>query len=1107
MDFVRWRTHVQAKRNSVARCEHDIPVHGDRTGRVRLRRSTLAISIAVAMTAATAAVAAPVGGQAAPTSASQSGINHAPITSDYEIPAGPLDAALNTFAAQAGVHVDYSTGLVAGKTSRGLSGRYAPADALHALLRGTGLGVRSIDSATFVLQPEQAGGTIDPPQALSPPPPKPRTLQTVEVTGSHIRAAELATANPVVTVSAQQIQQTGDLTIGQVIQNLPAVTGPVGSSNIDNGGSRGQTELGLRGLGASRTLVLLNGHRIINNDLNVVPAAAVERVEVMTSGASSVYGSDAIGGVINVILKSNYQGAQFQASYGISDRGDGVRKGFSFVFGQTSDKGSILAGVDYNKEDAISQLSRKFSRQTLSITGSTDTPIHVIPGGSSFTPGSVTFLPQSLQGPFGCNAVTLNTGAEGQSQPLTPSDFHCTTRTDYFSYSAYRPLTQPQERADAFLSGTYHLTSNVDAFLTVLHNKTDSSFTLGPPVWASLTGTVISQYSYYNPFGVTFSPTSGNRFNSRLTTIGNRVTPIGRTQDDVMIGLRGVMTLLDHDWQWEVGYDYGHLSSVNQAKGLPILSKLNPGLGPSMLDPATGQVVCVDTPGDLTTIIPGCVPWDTFNLNNPASLQVVQAPGTTATGVSNTYSQERVKYADISGGLLDLPAGTVQLALGASYRSEYLNSIVGSGILADENGLCPLSSQCTSPVQGGYDVKEIYGELFVPLLKDLPGVYQASLDLGERYSKYSDFGSTSNWKVGLEYRPIEDLLLRGNVSRVFRAPTIGDIFAGIGFGGETLGSDPCDHITVANPACVGVPTNGTFVNDAVANHIQVSVLGSGSALASFPLGPENGKSYDFGVVWSPGFVPGLSVSTDLWRIYLDNEITGVSGKTVLTGCFNGIDKFCPLIERFGADTNSPGQIREIRLPTVNLGRIDVKGVDFNVTYRLPHFSFGQFNVALHATYMTQYKEQTAPGLPGNQVYDLVGNINTDLGGGIGILMPRVRALGTLNWQLGPWSARWQTRFVDHFDLGSNVVSRGYSAIRGFAVPYVLHYGSYVYNDFAVGYDIQPINTRIDFGVNNVFDKQPPFLYYNDTGLGNGGADGADFDVLGRYYWARAIVDF
>lgn len=1008
---------------------------------------------------------------------------------------------------QAGVHVDYSTGLVAGKTSHGVSGRYVPADALRMLLRGTGLASRSINATTFVLRADPVKPSADPPQAPPPPPPKPKELQTIQVTGSHIRAAQLATANPVVTVSAQQIAQTGDLTVGQVVQNLPAVTGAVVTPNIDNQGIAGQEQVGLRGLGPSRTLVLVNGQRVISNDLGTIPVAAIERVEVMTSGASSVYGSDAIGGVVNIILKSNYQGAQFQANYGISDHGDGERQGFSFVFGQSSDKGSIIAGVSYDKQDSIPQTARKFSSHTLSITGSTNSPIHVIPGGSSFTPGSVTFLPPNLKSKFGCSAVTLNTSTEGQSAPVNLSDFHCTTRADYFSYAKYRPLTQPQERENAFLDGTYHLTSNVDAFLTVLHNKTDSSFTLGPPVWASSTGTVISQYSYYNPFGVTFSPTSGNRFNSRLTTIGNRVTPDGRTTDDVMFGLRGSATVFGQDWQWEVGYDYGHVSQITFAKGLPILAKLNPGLGPSMLDPATGQVVCVGTPGDLSTIIPGCIPWDTFNLNNPASLQVVRAPGTTATGMVDTYSQQRVKYADISGGLLDLPAGTVQLALGASYRSEYTNSVVGSGLLADENGLCPLSSQCTSPVRGGYDVKEAYGELFVPLLKDFPGVYSASLDLGDRYSRYSDFGSTNNWKIGVEYRPIQDLLLRGNISRVFRAPTIGDIFAGIAFGGETLDSDPCNHITAPNPACVGVPTNGTFVNDAVANHIQVNVLGSGSALAGFPLGPENGKSYDFGAVWSPKFVPGFSANVDFWRIYLDNEITGVSGQTVLTACFNGIAQFCPLIDRYGADTNSPGQLRQIRLPTVNLGRIDVKGVDLDVSYRLPAFSFGQFGVTLQSTYMTQYKEQTAPGLPGNQVYDLVGNINTDLGGGIGILMPRIRAQGQLNWQLGPWSALWRTQFIDHFDLGSNVVSRGYTAIRGFKIPYVMHYGSYVYNDFAVGYAIQPINTRIDFGVNNVFDKQPPFLYYNDTGLGNGGADGADFDVLGRYYWGRVTVNF
>ncbi|HEX7325625.1 MAG TPA: TonB-dependent receptor [Rhodanobacteraceae bacterium] len=942
----------------------------------------------------------------------------------------------------------------------------------------------------------------------SAPTKKPQaTLQTIEVTGTHIRAAQLATANPVVTIGAQEIQQTGDLTIGQVLQDLPSVTGPVTTSNIDNGGGRGVTSVGLRGLGAGRTLLLLNGQRTISDNLNSIPAAAIARIEVMTTGASSVYGSDAIGGVINIILKTNYQGAQFQLNYGISSHDDGERKGASFTFGQSSDKGSIIAGVDYNKEDAVQQSARKFSDQTTSITGSTNTPIHIIPGGSTFTPRSFTFVPPSLASRFGCPEVTLDPSAEGQSAPTTLSDFRCATAADKFGYQDFRPLTQPQERVSGFFSGNYHLTSNVDVFMTVLHNRTHSSFTLGPPVWATLTGLTVDKNSVYNPFGVTFSPSNGNLILSRLTTISNRVTPISFGTTDIQFGFKGTMTLFGQDWSWDLGYDYGHSSSVNMATGLPVLSALLPGLGPSMRDPATGQFVCVSTPGDLSTIIASCTPWDTFNLHNPVSLQVVQAKGTTATGMSNAVSQQRVKYADITGGIFDLPAGTVQLALGASYRTEYTNSVVGSGLLSNPEGLCPLSSQCTSPLQGGYDVKEAYGELFVPVLKNMPLVHDLSVDLGDRYSKYSDFGSTSNWKIGIQYRPIEDLLIRGDVAKVFRAPGIGAIFSGITFGGTTLSADPCDHITVANPACVGVPTNGTFVNTAVKTHQQVNTLGSGSALAGFPLGPENGKSFDFGAVWSPGFIPGFSANIDFWRIFLKNNITGVSANTVLTACFNGVTSFCPLIDRFAPGTAHPGQIREIHAPTANLGRIDVKGVDLNASYRLPRFSFGQFTVTVKSTYMKQFKEQTAPGLPGNTVFDEVGSINTDIGGGIGIFMPRIRAQGILSWQLGPWSAQWRMRYSSPFVVGSHVVARHYSAIPGFKVPYVMHFGAYVYNYLTVGYAIPKFNSAINFGVNNVFNKQPPILYYNNTGLGNGLVDGSDFDLLGRYYWGRLTVNF
>lgn len=1076
------------------------------------RQRAIATSIAVAIAAASAgALLLPLRAYAQP--AKPPAEVAAPVV-DFDISAGPLGKALDAFTVQSNTDVNFAPQLVAGKSTSGLSGRFVPAAALRMLLRNSGLALVQINQSTFVLKADPPGDPAPVPQATpaqpsaSSAPEKPKTLQAISVTGSHIRAAQLATANPVVVVTAQQIQQTGALTIGQVIKDLPSVTGSIVTPNIDNQGNTGLEAVGLRGLGPERTLLLVNGQRIVSNDLGTIPVAAIERIEVMTTGASMVYGSDAIGGVVNVILKSNFQGAQVQVNYGISDHGDGIGKGFSLTFGQTSDKGSIVAGVDYNKTEAIAQINRKFSSQTLSITGSTNTPIHTVLGGSSFSPRSVTFLPKNLKAQFGCPTVSLNASAVGQSEPTTLADFHCTTRADYYSYSVSRPLTQPQERDDAFLNGTYHLSSHVDAFLTVMHNKTSSSFTLGPPVWSNLTGVVLSKDSYYNPFGIDFSPGNGNILESRLTTLGNRVTPVGRTTDNVMLGLRGYATILGHDWQWDIGFDYGHVSAATKAEGLPVLAPLNPGLGPSMLDPATGQVVCVNTPGDLSTAISGCTPWDTFNLENPASLAAVQASGTTATGIFNTYNQQRTKYADISGGIFDLPAGTVQLALGASYRTLYLNQIVGSGLLADPFGLCPLSSQCTSPVRGGYSVKEAYGELFVPLLKDFPGVQSLSLDVGDRYSKYSSFGSTSNTKIGVQYRPIEDVLLRGNVSKVFRAPTIGDIFAGIAFGGTTLNSDPCDHITSPNPACVGVPTDGSFVDTEVASHSQTNTLGSGSALAGFPLGPEQGKSFDFGVVWSPQFVPGrLDASVDVWRIYLNNNITGVSANTVLTACFNGISQFCPLIDRFGPGTANPGQIRQIHAPTANLGRIDVKGLDFNVAYRLPPLSIGQFAVDVHSTYMTQYKQQTAPGLPGNSIYDLVGNINTDLGGGLGILMPRIRAQGQFNWELGPWHAYWQMQFIDHFDVGSPVVSRHYSAVRGFKTPYVLHYGSYVYNDFAVGYSLPSLKTRIDLGVNNVFDKQPPILYYNFYGLGNGATDGANFDVVGRFYWGRVTVTF
>ncbi|MBS0383481.1 MAG: TonB-dependent receptor [Proteobacteria bacterium] len=965
---------------------------------------------------------------------------------------------------------------------------------------------------------------------------QPQTLQTIVVTGSHIRRVDLETSNPVVAVTSQQIQQTGKLTLGDVIQNLPVITGGVENPRVNNGGGSGQTLVGLRGLGSSRTLVLIDGERVTSFqgggvDLNSIPAAAVERIEVLTDGASAIYGSDAIGGVINIILKSNYQGAQVQLNYGISDHNDGQRQGASFIFGQTSDKGSILAGVDYSKFDQVLQASRSWSKDALSLSATNTngssvavpgSGVVVVPGGSSYAARDRLIGLTGANNPLGCGSLSLNESAAGAgTSPTTPGDYHCFGTADRYNYASVNLLMTPQERTNAFFKGVYHLSDNVDFYATYYHLKSRSASQLAPAVFGTGgpfdTGFRISAQNYYNPFGVDFSP-NGDIYAARAFPAGNRFFASTTTTDQLMTGLRGNVNLFGQNWTWNVGYNYGHVSRLDTNYGLPNQTILNQEAGPSFLN-ADGVVQCGTAANPIS--FSECTPFDPFNLFNANTRSVMAAAASPA--MVNTWYLTRGEHAEISGSLFDLPAGTVSLAAGVSYRKEYTDNTVSNDLLIRQSAgyTCVLGSACTSKLQGGYNVKEAYAELYIPILKDLPFVHALSVDLGDRYSKYSTFGSTNNWKIGVEYRPIQDLLLRGTISTVFRAPTIADVFGAPASSAPLLSADPCDHITVPNPACVNVPLDGSFVDTAVASGQQIKAIVTGSAYANFPLTAESGKSFDFGAVYSPHFVPGLSVSADLWRIYLNNVITTVGAQSVLNMCFAGISVYCPMIQR-NASSNPAlkGQPSLFILPTANLGRFDVKGLDFAANYRLPSFSFGQFNVGVNATYMTQAKIQSAPGQPGNSVLNYVGvmaSTGSSLqascpGGAPGAIcyFPRIRANGTLGWQLGPWDAQWTMQFIDHFKVGSLDASQGATGALGFspsgpAGPYVLKYGSYVYNNFTVGYNIEPINTRVDVGVDNVFDKQPPLLYANNSQ--NANTDPNDFDTLGRYYWARLTVKF
>jgi outer membrane receptor protein involved in Fe transport len=559
---------------------------------------------------------------------------------------------------------------------------------------------------------------------------KGQALDTIVVTGSNIRRVDIETANPVVTIDHAAIQQSGKLTLGDLVQDLPAVTGPVTNPRVNNGGGTGASTVSLRGLGSARTLVLVNGHRIALPDVNSLPVNAIERIEVLTDGASSVYGSDAVGGVVNFILRTNYQGAEFATDYGISDHDDGQRQGYHFVFGQSTDKGSIMAGVDYNKFDSVLAANRDFSKNAVYFFYGA---AHVA-GGSSRTPTGQVQLPDNLEAQFGnCGAVTLKTlGSAGTSL----SDYKCYTGADGFNFQAHGNVElTPQERTNAFVLGNYKLTESVETYLEAYHNKTQSASQIAPqPIDTKGSPLVIAANSFYNPFGVEFSNVA-NEFKTRSVGNGNRVANNSTITDQVVAGFKG--TIGETSWQWNAYFNYGHSSLLSHTSGFINLSKIGAGIGPSFKD-AAGNIVCGTDPAlGGTGAIGGCTPINFFAITDPATVAALDV----ASG--NTFTQvvvwEKSEVAEVNGSVFDLPAGTVQLAAGLSHRKDFAQTIPDAIEVPDpaNDFICDIGTGCVSPTSGSFNVKEIYAELLIPILKDVPFANALNLTLGDRYSRYS----------------------------------------------------------------------------------------------------------------------------------------------------------------------------------------------------------------------------------------------------------------------------------------------------------------------------------------------------------------------------------
>lgn len=940
--------------------------------------------------------------------------------------------------------------------------------------------VQAQDSPTSTANSSQQADQATTPPAKN----KAKTLEAVVVTGSLIRRVDAETASPVVTLDRATLANSGKPVLGDVLQQLPSISGnATNPANNSNGGGvasplleagDGASRVSLRGLGNNRTLVLVNGQRMANPDINLIPPEMIERVDVLAEGASTVYGSDAIGGVVNFILRKDFKGAQFSLNDGISGHGDSKRRGFNLTGGMTGDRYSIAAGLDYNKYDATLGSERKFSKQQLYLSSGS-----VVAAGSSSIPTGRIQLPQPVVDQYGCALsgppnptanVTLAQG-DGSSQ----ADYRCRLGSDTYNYAALNYIQTAQKRTNGFVLANFNLTDNVTAFVDAFYNHTVSSGQDAPSPVGTGDGLIISANNPINPFGVTFSqnplfpgdPNSGYTFQTRLTGAGTRVHSYTTNTGQLNAGLRGNFGQAS-SWIWDASINYSHTKRDQRD---------------------TNEV---DIPSLQAAVDAGA---NIFNQADPSVGALLSAGVKTPIYVF-TQSTKQGQF-DASGELWDLPAGAMQLSVGALYRKQFMNYTVSDfAVLDPVSTTCQiLQEACGSPGRGSYNVKELFAETLIPIVSDVPWARSLNVDLGVRSSNYSTTGTTTNGKIAIEWRPTDDLLVRGTASQVFRAPNLNELYDGRTLVQPNL-NDPCRGLSAADLAAHQAACQFVPVNWAGNSPAQVNTFYSGAATIGSTLKPEKGKSINIGLVYDPDWMPGLSTSVDFWHIYLSDTLTAIQADIVVNSCFNNASSpYCSFITRQDNNSKNPGQVFLINTPVVNLGTLSTSGIDYTLRYKIPHFDVGSmdpgnFRAALNTSYTSTYNVNATPGEPGTESVNYAGTYTPQFGN-----ISRWRGSLTLGWDKGNWSAQWQSRYINHL-----TALNADAAIAGVNIPVA----SVLYHSIQLGYAVPSIHTRFDIGVDNLMDKQPPRLYQNGS---NYNVDTATYDVLGRYYWARATVKF
>ncbi len=912
-------------------------------------------------------------------------------------------------------------------------------------------------------------------------------LQRVEVTGSRIRAVDLETAQPVLKMTAAEIQKSGLVTVGDILNTLTSAGSPdfskgsVLTSNREMGGQF----LNLRHLGSERLLVLVNGKRWSQSvdgytDMSTIPSSMVDRVEILKDGASSIYGSDAIAGVVNIILKKKMVGGEASAYVGRNSKGDGQTQDYSIAYGAGNDTANLMFGMSHSKQDQV--LAR--DRAITSTTYGPDHPNDALGAGPfgryrqvAAATGAATGLNRTRNHTGDAFAPGVATGNTNGSRD--DANYHTGTVAVQDSYNSTQDMQflAPSQLSTIFTKGTVELPKDVRFTTTAMFSQRKAGTQVAGYPLNSLSQVANPVYvdkdSYYNPIGnqavnrpiVNGVQLAGqDAFFYRRVIENKRLSQNKNNTFHLDAALEGDFKIADKEWNWSVGANHSSVSGSTMSSGNVNLVTLKKALGPSFLD--TDGVVKCGAPGKL---IVGCVPFDILGgpgSSTPQALAYINHIG------GGSYSSTTNSFtADVGGELFTLPAGAVGLAAGLEQRD--VRGYDRPDALERQALTTNLSAQATV---GSYSVKEAYIELNVPVLKGMPLAELLSFNVASRYSDYSNFGDTTNSKLSFMWKPIKDLLVRGTVAEGFRAPALGDTFGG---GSQSFDSyiDACDSVfgsskgtsataTTIRAACAaqGVPANFRQLQQSgipIAAAGAQTVVAFNTGVGNDSLTPETATTKTFGFVYNPSYVPGLTLGMDYFDIEVKNRISAIGVAYTLNQCYQfGVQEFC---DKFTRDPVTK-QINSLSRGNKNMGSMATKGVDLDLSYRMKRGAYGQFGVKTQTTYLDTYMLQSTNV---SEKFNYAGEYP----------YYRLKSNIVFDWNMGNWSATFGTRFFSKakgtgWDCDPEAPVEcsdptGQSAgFDGYDLK-----SAQSYSDLSVGY-ATPWKGKILVGVNNVFGKKP-----------------------------------